>query len=222
MPGQLDPRHWYANYAESGGRVLGEACHFLDYFCFLFDAQPVRVLAQTTWPAGGRLPFPDSVTAQIEFADGSCGQLVYSAEGDRGFPKEVLTVYAAGVVAEITNFQELVVHRGRKRKSISFSSKGHAEEMAAWAQFLRGQAGHPLPYEKSRAGMRLTFAVLESIREAASVEVEGHQVCRGEKGGEAILKHHRDGEQRQTCLSRVPQNHRNVTAEDLLWYAIVA
>src|SRR5881394_1279434 len=68
MPGRLDPQHWYANYAESGGRVLGEACHFLDYFCFLFDSAPTRVLAQTTWPAGGRLPFPDSVTAQIEFA----------------------------------------------------------------------------------------------------------------------------------------------------------
>jgi len=171
MPGRLDPRHWYANYAESGGRVLGEACHFLDYFCFLFDAQPERVLAQTTWPAGGRLPFPDSVTAQIEFADGSCGQLVYSAEGDSGFPKEVLTVYAAGVVAEITNFQELVVHRGRKRKSISTSSKGHAEELAAWAQFLRGQTAHPLPYEKSRVSMQLTFAVLESIQKAASVDV---------------------------------------------------
>ena len=106
-------------------------------------------------------------------ADGSCGQLVYSAEGDSGVPKEVLTVYAAGVVAEITNFQELVVHRGRKRKSISCSSKGHVEEMAAWAQFLRGQAGHPLPYETSRVSMKLTFAVLESIQKAASVDV-GH------------------------------------------------
>jgi predicted dehydrogenase/threonine dehydrogenase-like Zn-dependent dehydrogenase len=171
MPGKLDPQHWYANYAESGGRVLGEACHFLDYFCFLFDAQPARVLAQTTWPPGGRLPFPDSVTAQIEFAEGSCGQLVYSAEGDSGFPKEVLTVYAAGVVAEITNFQELIVHRARKRKSIACSSKGHAEEMAAWAQFLRGQAVHPLPYEKSRASMSLTFAVLESIQKGSSVDL---------------------------------------------------
>ena len=38
MAGKLDPTHWYANYSESGGRVLGEACHFLDYFCFLFDS----------------------------------------------------------------------------------------------------------------------------------------------------------------------------------------
>src|SRR5204863_3339250 len=91
-PGPLGPNHWYANFAESGGRVLGEACHFLDYFCFLFESKPVRVLAQTTWPASGRLPFPDSVTAQVEFADGSSGQLLYTAQGDPSWPKEQCTV----------------------------------------------------------------------------------------------------------------------------------
>jgi len=171
MAGKLDPSHWYANYAESGGRVLGEACHFLDYFCFLFAAAPVRVLAQTTWPAGGRLPFPDSVTAQVEFADGSSGQLIYSAEGDPGYPKEKLTVFGAGVVGEITNFQELALHRGRKQKTSSYSSKGHAEEMAAWAAFLRGESEHPLPYAESRVSMLLTFAVLDSIQQARAVEV---------------------------------------------------
>jgi predicted dehydrogenase/threonine dehydrogenase-like Zn-dependent dehydrogenase len=170
-PGKLDPTHWYANYAESGGRVLGEACHFLDYFCFLFDSKPVRVLAQTTWPAGGRLPFPDSVTAQVEFADGSCGQLVYSAEGDSSWPKEVCTVFGAGFVAEIENFQKLVIHRGRKATTHSYNGKGHAEQMAAWAAFLCAGAEHPLPYGQSRQGMVLTFAVLESIQAGRSVEV---------------------------------------------------
>ena len=170
-PGKLDPAHWYANYAESGGRVLGEACHFLDYFCFLFDSKPVRVAAQTTWPATGRLPFPDSVAAQVEFADGSCGQLVYSAEGDSSWPKEVCTVFGAGFVAEIENFQKLSIHRGRKAAAHSYNGKGHAEQMTAWAAFLRGTAEHPLPYEQSRQSMALTFAVLESIQAGRSVEV---------------------------------------------------
>ncbi len=172
MAGKLDPQHWYANYAESGGRVLGEACHFLDYFCFLFGSKPVRVLAQTTWPASGRLPFPDSVTAQVEFADGSCGQIIYSAEGDTSFPKETLTVFGAGMVAELTNFQKLSVHRGRKEKTFSYNSKGHAEEMAAWLEFLRGESEPPLPYAQSRQSMLLTFAVLESIQQAKSVELD--------------------------------------------------
>ena len=54
LAGKLDPESWYANFAESGGRVLGEACHFLDYFCFLFETRPLRVWAQTIWPGWNR------------------------------------------------------------------------------------------------------------------------------------------------------------------------
>jgi len=169
--GALNPEHWYANYAESGGRVLGEACHFFDFFCHLFGTQPVRVSAQTTWPPSGRLPFPDSITAQVEFADGSCGQLIYSAEGDSSFPKEVFTVYAAGLVAHCENFLKLSIHRGRKEATHKFASKGHAEEMKVWAAFLRGEAAHPLPYAQSRTSMHVTFGALESIQQAGAVEL---------------------------------------------------
>lgn len=171
MNGPLDPQHWYANVAESGGRVIGEVCHFLDYFCFLFGSKPVRVIAQPLWPPIGQPPMPDSIAAQVEFADHSCGQVIFSAEGDPAYPKETLTVFAAGSTAELTNFQRLVLHRNRGHKSRRYSSKGHAEEMDAWLSFLRGGGEHPLPYEQARLSMLLTFAVLESIQRGSAVEV---------------------------------------------------
>jgi len=75
------------------------------------------------------------------------------------------------VVAESINFQKLIVHSGRQEKSFSYTSKGHAEEMAAWAQFLAGRTPPPLPYEQARVSMRLTFGVLESIQQARAVEL---------------------------------------------------
>jgi predicted dehydrogenase/threonine dehydrogenase-like Zn-dependent dehydrogenase len=171
MPGKLDPQSWYMNYAESGGRVLGEACHFVDLIAHLVNSKPVRVSAQTVWPTEGRMNFPDSVTAQFEFEDGSCGQLIYTAEGDSSYPKEMITVYGAGFVAEIENFQKLTVHRKRKATHSSHKGKGHAEQMAAWAAFLKGQSAHPLPYEQSRTSMLLTFALLEAIQQGKAVEL---------------------------------------------------
>lgn len=173
MAGALDPGSWYANHAESGGRVLGEACHFFDFLSYLIDAPPVLVTAQTVWPATGRLPFPDSVTAQVEFADGSSGQLVYSAEGDSSWPKETCTVFGAGLAAEIVNFQKLTVSQRRRRTSKDFKGKGHAEQMAAWARFLRGEAPHPFPFQQIRTSMQLTFAALESIQHGRAVEMGG-------------------------------------------------
>jgi hypothetical protein len=111
------------------------------------------------------------VTAQVEFADGSCGQLAYTAEGDPTWPKEQCTVFGAGLVADLINFQELSIQRGRKRTRRRFSGKGHAEQMAAWLAFLRGTADHPFPYAISRQSMLLTFAVLDSIQLARSVEL---------------------------------------------------
>jgi predicted dehydrogenase/threonine dehydrogenase-like Zn-dependent dehydrogenase len=172
MCGALDPAHWYANYAESGGRVLGEACHFLDFFCFLTDSAPVRVSAQTIWPVTGRLPFPDSVTAQVEFADGSCAQLIYSANGDSSWPKEICTVFGAGLVAQIENFQKLAIHQGRKRTEKKFDGKGHAQQMTAWLDFVQGKSSQPIGFADIRQSMALTFAVLESIQQGRAVEMD--------------------------------------------------
>jgi predicted dehydrogenase/threonine dehydrogenase-like Zn-dependent dehydrogenase len=164
--GVLAPDHWYANVTESGGRVLGEACHFFDFACHVLG-RPVKVTAQTV----GRPKVPDSVTAQIEFAGGSSAQIIYSAEGDSAFPKESFRLFASGLVVECENFMKLSIYRKRKEKVMKFASKGHGEEITAWLAFLKDGAPHPLPYEQSRQSMLLTFAVLDSIREARSIEL---------------------------------------------------
>ena len=169
--GPLAPDHWYANYEESGGRVLGEACHFFDYACFLLDSRPRAVFAQTTWPAAGRTPFPDSVAAQVEFEDGSSAQIAYSAEGDPSFPKESFHLFGSGLVAECENFQSLTLHRRRRPRTTKYSSKGHREEMGAWLAYLQDAAPHPLPYAAARRSMLLTFAVLESIRDHRLIDL---------------------------------------------------
>jgi len=172
LSGRLDPQHWYANFSESGGRILGEVCHFLDYLCFLFDAKPIRISAQLIQPVRGALPLPDSIAAQVEFLDGSCGQLIYSAEGDSTFPKETLSAFASGFVAELINFQKVVVYANRRRRKLSYSSKGHREQIEAWLAFLAGKTKHPLPYESSRTSTVLTFALLKSIRQNLPVNPE--------------------------------------------------
>jgi len=164
--GPLAPDHWYANLDQSGGRVIGEVCHFFDFACHVLG-EPMRVIAQTV----GKPAFPDSITAQIDFKDGSSAQILYSAEGDHAFPKETFRVFGNGIVAECENFQTLSLYHYRKRSVTKYSSKGHAEEIAAWLSFLKGQSEHPLAYPEIRQSMRLTFAAMDSMREGRAVTV---------------------------------------------------
>jgi hypothetical protein len=95
--------------------------------------------------------------------------LIYTAEGDSTWPKEVCTVFGAGLVLKVVNFQELEIRRGRKAVQKKFQGKGHAEQMEAWAKYLRAEAPHPLPYTVSRQSMLLTFATLEALRAGTTV-----------------------------------------------------
>ncbi len=165
--GKLTPDHWYADAAQSGGRILGEACHFLDFACSLLG-KPTRIQAQRIGASSSK-GAPDAMAAQIEFADGSSAQILYTSEGDTSFPKETFRLFASGFTAECENFQKLTLHQNRKATKKTYASKGHAEEMAAWVSFLKAKTSHPLPYAEARQSMALTFSALDSMREGKAI-----------------------------------------------------
>ena len=81
-------------------------------------------------------------------------------------------MFAAGLTAEILNFQKLSVARRRRCQTKGFNGKGHSEQMLAWAGFLRGEREHPLPFAQIRSSMQLTFPALESIQQGQPVDIE--------------------------------------------------
>jgi predicted dehydrogenase len=100
--GAIPAEHWTQDQAVGGGRILGEACHFIDLLRFL-TASPITGSSVVTMPGGAR----DTVTMQLTFGDGSIGTIHYLANGSKAFPKERLEVFAAGRVLQLDNFRSL-------------------------------------------------------------------------------------------------------------------
>lgn len=100
--GAVPARHWTQDPQSGGGRLVGEACHFVDLLRFLAGA-PIASSAVAT--LGG--PTRDSATVTLTFADGSLGSIHYLANGNRAFPKERLEVFAGGRVLQLDNFRRL-------------------------------------------------------------------------------------------------------------------
>jgi predicted dehydrogenase len=168
--GFLPREHWVHDPVEGGGRILGEACHFVDLLQHFAGAPPTRVFAECI-AGGARYRGDDNVAITLRFADGSVGTVVYTALGDDRVAKEHLEVYGEGGVAVLEDFRSLELARGgRARKERSANQdKGFAEEMRRWLEAVRSGGPLPIPFEQSVASTRATLGVLESLRTGAPV-----------------------------------------------------
>jgi predicted dehydrogenase/threonine dehydrogenase-like Zn-dependent dehydrogenase len=144
--GAVPADHWTQDPAAGGGRLLGEACHFVDLLRQL-AASPIEDLQLIN--AADRKPFPDTFSLQLRFADGSIGTVHYLANGSKAFPKERLEVFAAGKVLQLDNYRKLQAwglpgFRTRRRLS---QDKG---QVACCKAFLAAvETGGPSPIPAS-------------------------------------------------------------------------
>jgi predicted dehydrogenase len=170
--GLLPLDHWLHDPAMGGGRLIGEACHFIDFLTFLTGSLPVRVFTLGL-PDDGRYR-EDNFVISLQFADGSVGQVSYLANGDRSLPKERIEVFSGGKVAVLDDFRQLhLTQSGRTKtqKSPLRQDKGHRAEWQAFQQTITQGGSPPIPYEQIFAVSRASFAALESLRSGGPLNV---------------------------------------------------
>lgn len=146
--GFLPLTHWLHNPEQGGGRIIGEACHFIDLLTYLVGAVPQSVSAHSL-PDKQRY-HQDNVVLTFTFPDGSLGMISYLANGDKSFPKERLEVFSGGKVAVLDDFRSLdLYHQGKHKHYASLlrQDKGHQAEWLAFCEAVRSQLEPPIPYE---------------------------------------------------------------------------
>ena len=116
--GFIPKDHWVHDEAAGGGRILGEACHFVDLIQYL-DGSYLEDLTVTA-ASNNAYPMNDNVLITLRFASGAIGNIVYSSMGSKKYPKEQLRVLSNGSVYEMDNFirsEEIRQYQVRKRKA---------------------------------------------------------------------------------------------------------
>jgi predicted dehydrogenase len=154
--GAIPAEHWTQDPVAGGGRIVGEACHFIDLLRFLAGASIVRAQALAMDSTSG-----DSVSIQLGFADGSLGTVHYLANGSKAFPKERLEVFAAGRVLQLDNFRRLTGFGwpGFRKLNLWRQDKGQRACAAAFVQALRTGGPSPIPPEEILEVSRVAIEV---------------------------------------------------------------
>ena len=139
--GAIPGDHWTQRREEGGGRIVGEAVHFIDLARF-FVGVPIADLQVKTARS------EDVASLNLGFADGSLASIRYLSNGHRGFPKERVELFADGKVIRIDNWRTMRDWGvgGKLTTHLPHSQdKGHAALAAAFLKAVRERGAPPIP-----------------------------------------------------------------------------
>jgi len=166
--GVLPDEHWLHDPDLGGGRIIGEGCHFVDFLSSL--AQDAEIVDVQALSAGSPRGLSQDVAIQLAFADGSVGQIVYTARGNPALPKERVEAHAGGCSAWIDDYRECRILRPGRSERVRRRGKGHAEEIEAVLAAVRAGGPSPIPLRVLLGVMRGTFAVHRALRARPSAD----------------------------------------------------
>ena len=163
--------NWVFRPEQGGGRIIGEACHFIDCMAFLTCALPVKVFAECISSANTDTFNKDNVVITIKFSDGSVGSLQYFANGDANLPKEYCEIHCEGGSAVMNNFETVEFYMNGKDHKKYDGRKGHREEIFETVAAMKNGAPMPIDYDTIRQVTIATFAAVESLKSGYAVEI---------------------------------------------------
>jgi polar amino acid transport system substrate-binding protein len=148
----------------SGGRIVGELCHFIDYCRFLVGKKVVRISAEAAGPLAEKSHPPDNLQVLMKFADGSIATVSYLSAADPGPGKEEVTVTGEGRTAILNDFRQLECHhKGEIKSWKGKQDKGHEAELKCVLEKLKSGTAMPIPFDELCEVTELTFAVQDAL-----------------------------------------------------------
>ena len=147
--GAIPRDHWTQNADVGGGRIVGEACHFIDLARALVG-QPIAGVHATPAATRGGEFVDDIASLSINFADGSIASIFYVANGAKSYPKERVECFFDGRTLVIDNWRRLRRFnvRGPMFELGKRQDKGHAAEIDAWLSAVQQGGPPPIPLDE--------------------------------------------------------------------------
>lgn len=176
--GSIPPGVWVHDPIVGGGRIVGEACHFIDLMVFLTGSLVSSVAA--VQGEGGVAGGSDNMAIIFYFEDGSIGSINYFTNGAADYPKEQLEIFSQGRILRLDNFRKMKGYgfKGFNKFSTRRMNKGHQAEVTAFVKTVN-QGGEPLIGVDELVNVSLaSFATVTAAQEFRVVDLakEYHQL----------------------------------------------
>ena len=164
--GEIPKAHWTQDVEVGGGRIIGEACHYIDLMRFLAGSKIKSFDAVKM----GKNDFveltEDKASISLTFEDGSMGSIHYFSNGGKSFPKERIEVFCDNAVLQLDNFRKLrgFGWKGFKKMNLWSQDKGQENCVRAFMESVREGRKNPIPHNEIFEVARVSIDIAEMLR----------------------------------------------------------
>ena len=161
---------WVHDPEVGGGRIIGEACHFIDLCSYLAGSRVTAVCMN----AMGTNPdeMTDNATIILKYENGSNAVINYFSNGSKAYAKERVEVFSQQRVLVMDNWRKLSGYGFKNFKAMSSAQdKGHANQFKLLVEKIQ-KGGEPLiPFSELVNTTRASFGAIDSLQKGAWVEI---------------------------------------------------
>lgn len=161
--GAIPADHWTQDRESGGGRIIGEACHFIDLLRHLAGS-PITSFEASGFTAASPASC-DTASVTLRFESGSVGTIHYFANGHRSLPKERLEAFCGGKAFVLDNFLKLRGYGWPQftRMNLWRQNKGQQACVAAFVDAIANQGAAPIPMDELFEVSRVTIDIAREL-----------------------------------------------------------
>jgi len=154
---------WVHDMEVGGGRIIGEACHYID-LCSYLAGSNVKAICMN---AMGRNPEENTDNASIllKYENGTNAVINYFSNGSKSYSKERVEVYSQERTLIMDNWRKLRVFGFKGGKMSSGQDKGHLNQFQALLNQQRSGGKPIIPFESLVNTTKASFAAIESLKQ---------------------------------------------------------
>uniref|UniRef100_UPI004047B6F5 bi-domain-containing oxidoreductase n=1 Tax=Algoriphagus sp. TaxID=1872435 RepID=UPI004047B6F5 len=169
--GFIPSNAWVHDIDIGGGRIIGEACHFIDLITFLTNSKVVSVCMN----ALGKHPVDntDNATIMLKYENGTNAVINYFANGSKAYSKERIEVYHQERTLVVDNWRKLTGFGFKNFNSVSSGQdKGHQNQFLLLIQSIIKGGSQIIPIDEIVNTTKASFAAIESLRNGTWINIE--------------------------------------------------
>lgn len=162
--GFIPPELWLHDMEVGGGRIIGEACHYIDLCSYLTQSSVKEVCmnALGTNPEDNT----DNASILLRYKNGSNAVINYFSNGSKSYSKERVEVYSQERTMVMDNWRKLKLYGFKGASNISRKQdKGHFNQFKELLDQQKNGKSPIIPFEEILNTTKASFAAVESLKQ---------------------------------------------------------